>query len=245
MADVTVRVVDFETTGIPPKGEPNDHQVIEAAYHDLTFDKDDPNPKQYELSKGKELRFKPTRAIDFGAMGVHHITQEMAEESGVDQSELHGFLTEGHADIYCAHNAEYEQQFWNPEGTWWICTMKCAKWTFEDSPTFSNQGLRYFLGLDNYPDFDYARSLPAHAAMPDTYVTAHILHAMLNKGHEVKQLIQWSREYLRHLTVPIGEYYGKPWSVMDAGYLGWIVKKHDMAPDIKAAALAEIERRRK
>lgn len=244
MADVTIRVVDFETTGIPPKGEPNDHQVIEAAYHDITFDKDDPN-RQYEMSVGKEMRFKPTRAIDFGAMGVHHITQEMAEEEGVDQSELHGFLTEGHVDIYCAHNAEYEQSFWNPDGTWWICTMKAAKWVWEDSPTFSNQGLRYFRGIDNYPDFEYARSLPAHAAKPDTYVTAYLLVDMLRQGHEVKQLIQWSREYIRHLTIPIGEHYGKPWSVMDNGYLTWIIKKQDMALDIKAAALAELERRRK
>lgn len=244
MADITIRVIDFETTGIPPKGEENDHQVIEAAYHDITFDKDIPNRNQYEMSPGKQMRFKPTRAIDFGAMGVHHITEEMVANAA-PLSELNGFITEGSPDIYCAHNAEYEQSFWNPEGTWWICTMKCAKWVWEDAPSFSNQGLRYFRGIDQMPDFDYARSLPAHAAMPDTYVTAYLLADMLRQGHEVKQLIQWSREYLRHITIPIGEHYGKPWSVMDNGYLTWILKKHDMAPDIKHAALMELERRRK
>ena len=59
-----------------------------------------------------------------------------------------------------------------------------------DSPSFSNQVLRYWRKPEG---IDHERGLPAHRAFPDAYVTAFHLRDMLNEA-SVAQLIEWSNQ---------------------------------------------------
>jgi exodeoxyribonuclease X len=72
--------------------------------------------------------------------------------------------------------------------------------------------------------------MPPHRALPDAYVTAHILRQLLLL-RPVERLLEISKEpgFLPRMT--LGEHYGKRFSEVPIGYLEWLIKK--MASDPK------------
>src|SRR5579862_8797310 len=173
----TIRCIDFESTGLPP-----DAAVCEIGWCDVVTG-DGPARIDWIVS----LLVDPGRPMPIEAMAVHHITD--ADVAGRhDATEIIRRLTlvandvipfgSGigvRPDIFCAHNAKFERAFFDGDGKPWICTYKCALRVWPESPIHSNQGLRYFLGLNLDPDL----AMPPHRAGPDAYVTAHILQRLL------------------------------------------------------------------
>lgn len=220
-----IRVIDFETTGLPPGAA-----VCEVGWCDI------------DVANGGLIGVPVAHLTDPGrpmppeARAVHHISDfECAGEPSADSIFLR--MSDG-ADIFAAHNAAFEREFFTGGKRDWICTMKCARRAWPDLEHFGNQYLRYFFEL--VLDDDLA--MPPHRAGPDAYVTAHILVRLL-ETFGVDQLIAWTAMPLHYPRIPMTAHKGKLWSEVDLGLLSWFLKQNYIDADVKAAARAEIERR--
>ena len=138
---------------------------------------------------------------------------------------------------YAAHNKKMESHLINERITNylpWICTYKVALKLWPDSPSHSNNALRYFI---NAKGMDRALSIPTHRAVPDAYVTAFTLREALNMGHSVETLVKWSDEPAMLPRCKIGKYRtddgkGTPWKDVETSYMEWIIGK-DFDEDTK------------
>lgn len=219
---MTLRVIDVETTGTNPDTD----RIVEIASIDLTRDG--------EFYRAIERLVNPGIPIPPLASSVHHII----DADVASQPPLAAVIAEfAGADCYVAHNAAFEQSFLSahlggkPD---WVCTMKCALRLWPDAPGFSNQALRYWLGILN--PFDITReSLQAHRALSDVYVTAAIFLEMLKRA-KYAQLVAWSREPKLYTRFAFGKHKGQPLSDVPDDYLRWVVEKSDLDADAKFSA---------
>lgn len=228
-----IRVIDFETTGMPP-----DAAVCEVGWTDVVGTTADSTTglQQWTVGLPTATLCDPKRPMPPEARAVHHLSDfDVMGEGSAAVAFM--YLTDS-ANIFAAHNAAFEQEFFMGGGRPWICTMKCARRLWPDLPSFGNQFLRYHLGFE-LPD---ELAMPPHRAGPDTYVTAHILTEQL-KLADVDQLVAWSKMPLYYPRVPMTAHKGKLWSEVEYGLLTWFTKQDFVDADIKAAARDEIKRR--
>jgi exodeoxyribonuclease X len=223
-----IKIIDFETTGLPPEAD-----VVEAAFVEVSTDH-----RLINLNTWSSL-VRPSRPVSVEARAAHHISDaELATgipwEDACDRicSSLSGA-------IYCAHNADFEKSFFNPEGSRWIDTYKCALRLWPDAPKHTNSVLRYFLdGCD-----PGEAGMPPHRALPDCHVTARILIKALSMA-TVEQLIAWSDEPPLLPRVPMGKHFGKPWSEVPTDYLEWATRQ-DFDAGVAHTVRVELARRSK
>lgn len=187
----------------------------------------------------------PKGPIPPEAMAVHHIAKAEIEAEGVAEHPW-GKLWEscGPADIVVAHNAKFEQAVHSGNGRPWVCTYKRARAVWPDAPGHNNQVLRYWLGLDNREWFDSQAAMPPHRALPDAYVTAHILVELL-KDKSIDELVNISKYPALLSKFTFRKHKGKHFSDAPNDYLEWIRDKSDLEEDAKLSArywLAKKER---
>jgi exodeoxyribonuclease X len=217
-----IRVIDFETTGLPP-----DADVVEAAYVNVIDGRTD--------GTGWSSLVKPTRLISVEARAAHHLS-DADVAGGISWAETIERLI--YSTIFCAHNADFEMAFFNPEGSRWIDTYKCALRLWPEAPKHTNQVLRYFLdGCD-----PGKVGMPPHRALPDCHVTARILIKCLGLV-DIEQLIAWSAEPPLLPRVPMGKHFGKPWSEVPTDYLEWATRQ-DFDAGVAHTVRTELKRRR-
>jgi exodeoxyribonuclease X len=228
-----LRVIDFETTGIPT--EEDRHAVCEVGWADVVIGEDGtPSPVG---SIGSRL-CNPGRPMPVEALAVHHITDAMIAGGGeagakAGPPEL-AFrrIMEGSPSIFVAHNADFEREFLGGGGARWVCTYKAALRVWPDAPGHGTQLLRYWLGLD----LDDRWAMPPHRAGPDAYVTAHILIKLLLSGTSIDDMVRWSSGPALLPRITFGKHKGARWEDVPLDYLHWIVDKSDMDRDAKANA---------
>lgn len=226
----TIRVIDFETTGFEPPA-----QVCEVGVCDLDLEAKSVAPWTSWLCGVSEIP-PEVRA-------VHHITLvECQGQSEFSQAQAEAFMDEGSPAALAAHNAEFEMKFFAPTIPV-ICTYKAALRAWPQAPSHSNGALRYWLEDQGLITIDHALTQPVHRAGPDAYVTAHILLALFSAGHTGREMIAWTKEPRLLPTCPIGKFRGKPWSDVEGGFLGWMLRQADMDQDLKWNAEREISRR--
>ena len=216
------RVIDFETTGFPPGAG-----IVEVGWTDVFEDKViSMEPKWHgELCN-------PQIPINVEAQAVHHISAEDIQDARAPE----GILTEIQegADYFVAHNAAFECKFFMPEKAPYICTMKAAQKIIPEAPGFSNQVLRYHLGVDKDPRFDPAMAMPPHRAGPDTYVTGFLLMELLKKGFTGEQLVEFTGPPALHQVIPFGKHKGKEWKNVPRDYIMWLLSQGPQE-DIRAS----------
>lgn len=224
-----IRVIDFETTGV----EPPEAEVCEVATCDFLLEKGEIETPQTWMCGVKTMP-PEVRA-------VHHIS--LADCDGWDpfSPELM-FRRSNAADAIAAHNAEFETKFFDSPVPV-ICTYKVALRVWPDAPAHNNGALRYWLEDAGKIAPVHAHTQPAHRAGPDAYVTAHILKALFDTGVTGKQMVAWTKEPRLLPRCPIGKFRDKPWSEVEGGFLGWMLRQPDMAEDLKWNAQREITRR--
>lgn len=225
---IRVRVIDYETTGMP---EDEGAEVIELGRIDY-------NLVTATIENPFTSLARPMRPIPPVTMAVHHITEAMV--AGAPHiGQVWGPFWDGLAptDICAAHNAKFEQHFHRGNGRRWICTCKCARVVWPDAPGFGNQVLRYWLGIDGSASmsFDPARADPPHRALPDAYVTAHILACLLWEK-TLDELVEISRWPALHTRWSFGKHKGKRLIETPADYLEWVRDRSDMDEDLKFSA---------
>lgn len=230
-----IRIIDLETTGQAPPA----HGVCEIGWQDLALG----TAGSWELSgEGGAIFVNPGRPIPPFTQAVHHILDEQVADARLWHDVARGVLDPWPRRLaLAAHKAEFEQQYCTPaltHGAGWICTWKCALRLWPDSPSFSNQVLRYWrkpAGLD------HQRGLPAHRAFPDAYVTAFLLRDMLAET-SLDQLIAWSNLPGLLPRVRQGPDRGKDWREIEEEVLIGFLGDRDL--DVRFTAETELARRR-
>jgi len=213
-----LRVIDFETTGIPSDND-EEHSVCEAAYVDIKYG---------EIVGKYSSLVTPTTEMSIEALAVHHISNFDFAETW---EEAQGFLNSVGNDsplVFVAHNASFEQEFFNPDGSQWIDTWKCALRLYPDAPRHTNQVLKYYLGIPDDPLHH-----PPHRALPDCYVTAEILKIMLEQK-SVEDMIRVSNEPPYLTKIIFGKHAGEKFEDLPPSYLDWL-SKQDMDEGVLAA----------
>ena len=216
-----IRAIDFETTGIPT---PEDkHAIVEIGWCDIGA----PNYRA--------RMFNPGREIPFEAMAVHHITDQMVANCPSFSSEhIDG------ADVYVAHNADFERQFYENDKLW-ICTWKVALRVWPDLPQHSLQYLRYALALPVESELD----MP-HRAGPDAYLCSLLFERIQSEpgAPDIETMARWSSGHALYPRCPLFKHKGKKWEDVPFEYLDWIANKpNDVAADVKANARLELKKR--
>lgn len=228
-----IRVVDLETTGSSPPA----HDVCEIGWQDVVFQQ---GCWSVNEDRGSIL-VNPGRPIPAATMAVHHIMDRDVIGAPFWKEAAPPILRPaGGVIALAAHRATFEQRFCTPRlagGARWICTWKCALRLWPDSPSFSNQVLRYWRMPEG---LDQQIGLPAHRALPDAYVTAHHLRDMLNVA-SIDDLLAWSDEPGLLPRVPAGAERGRAWSDLDADALRRYAE--DRNEDVRFSAAEELRRR--
>ncbi len=221
-----IRCVDFETTGFPPKAG-----VCEVGWTDVTIANGD-------ISVGESfgLLCNPNMPIEEQAGSIHGITDAMVAGEP-PTAERFMRLMDG-ADVFCAHNAEFERAFFGGGEKEWICTYKVSLALYPDLPTHKNGDLPGHLGID----LDPARCAPLHRAAPDTYVTARNLVRMLEQLSP-KQMIEITQRPREISRMPFGAHKGKPLAEVPDDYIRWAADNMK-AEDVRAALVREAKRRK-
>lgn len=216
-----IRVVDFETTGIPTPDDP--HAIVEIGWCDVTTD-----PLSVERSHHSTL-VNPGRPIPPEAAAVHHIRGSYIRQAPDAATALATFRADSIHDnvsLLAAHNSRFDQKFY-PTPLPWIDTYRCALRVWPDAPRHGNQVLRYWLEFDDLPSFDSTKAEASHRAGPDAYVTAHLLRELLEIC-SVEQLMSWSNEPALLPRCSFGKHRGSAWSDVPRDYLRWILEKSDI-----------------
>jgi exodeoxyribonuclease X len=214
-----IRVIDLETTGLEA-----DDEIIEIGAVDLNIYTGDICDRASQI-------VRPRKPIPPLACAVHHITDDDVV-SAPSWADVGPQVFDGDQNIvaFAAHKASFETGFITADligGKSFICTLKAALRLWPEAPGHSNQALRYWLKLP----VDRQRAIPAHRALPDAYVTAHILREMLNRA-SVDQLVLWSQQPALLINVGFGKHKGMKWTDVPDDYLGWIVSKGDFDEDV-------------
>lgn len=134
--------------------------------------------------------------------------------------------------LYAAHNAAFDRQYipqpWQQSR--WICTWRCAMHIWPDAPRYSNQVLRYWLGLDVTGMPGDAGATP-HRALYDAWVTAAILREMLRE-RTPEDLLALTTQPVLLRRVRFGKHEGQLWEDVPSGYLRWILGQGDFDADV-------------
>src|SRR3546814_1378862 len=105
-------------------------------------------PTRRASDLGGAILVNPGRPIPPITQAVHHILEEQVADAPWWHDIARQVLDPWPRRLaLAAHRADFEQQFCTPpltHGADWICTWKCALRLWPDSPSFSNQVLRYW-----------------------------------------------------------------------------------------------------
>jgi len=220
---MNIIILDTETTDKDP-----DNRLVQLAYKNL------------ETGEIVVEYFKPHVPITFGAMAVHHITNEMVKDKPLfidseHYKKINQLLPE---NILVAHNAPFDIQVLKNEGIEIgrnIDTLRIARHLL-DSEQYSLQYLRYSLGLN-------VEGL-AHDALGDVLVLESLFNHL---KEEVKKQFELSteEEIINKLlelndmpvlleTMIFGKHKGKSFADVaqtDKSYLQWLYNSETQKPE--------------
>lgn len=228
------RVIDYETTGLP---DTPGSEIIELGRVDVDL-------RTGAIGNLWRSFAAPKGPIPPQVKAVHHILEE--EIAGAPELvDLWQPFWEGCGpdDILAAHNASFEQHFHSGDGRHWIDTYKCALTLWPDAPAHTNQTLRYWLDLDRANSFERDAAMPPHRALPDAYVTAHILSRMLALC-SASDLVSISGKPALLSRLGFGKHRGMKFSEVPIDCLQWIRDKSDLNEDVKFSAAHWIQLRK-
>lgn len=216
------RTIDFETTGTP---EDEAAEIIEFGRYDVDL-------ATRAIGNPWTSLACPRGPIPAVTKAVHHITEADIGEAPYARALFDEFYDGcGPADILVAHNAKFERHFHDGDGRPWIDTYRVARVVWPDAPTHSNQGLRYWLDLP----VDRDKASPPHRALPDAYVTAHLLVRVLDHK-TIDEMVHISKYPALLKVMNFGKHRGMTFEAAPLDYLQWIRDMSEMDEDTKFSA---------
>jgi exodeoxyribonuclease X len=212
---MTIAVIDTETTGL----DPNSASILELGVVKL------PGFETFTRI------VKPEHEIEIQAMAAHHITEDMVKK-GSSLEEAIKFSKISKEKFICAHNAAFDSGFLKIDKPW-ICTYRCARHLWPEAPAYSNQVLRYWLRIEEQlysGEGAKIMQLPPHRALPDAWVTAHILYKMLT-DNKPEKLVELTKTPIMIKTINFGKYKGTLFEKVPRDYLAWMLRQKDFDSD--------------
>lgn len=238
---VKILLLDTETTGL------EDPRLVQVAYQYNTA------PEKYDSVN--EI-FKPAKAIDYGAMATHHITNAMVLtlapfEGSATKEHIQKLIADGY--VFVAHNAPFDIGVLKAEGVaeprFYVDTKRCAM-HLTQSDYHNLQYLRYSLDLkitSDAPD----QIVRAHDAAGDVVVLKALYDHLMrcatdryvkeapNATEEEKEryaltmLINLSRTPVVLKTAKFGKHRGMAWSEIAAKHMDYIKWLYEQKKDEK------------
>ena len=223
--DSKVLIIDLETTGYDSMKD----SVVEIAI------------VRWNLKAGTHevlmnMLTKPSCPIGFGAMGTHHITEKMVENSFPWYSVKEKALKIMEGCVPVAHNAPFERGFIKRTTTdtakgkpapGWIDTLLLSMRAWPNLESHALSSLRYSQGI-NMSDQHGA----PHRACFDAILTGRVL-TMLCQDLDVYnpgKLVELSvKPFVLH-TCTFSDHYGKTWEQVareNPGLLEWVIRKNN------------------
>lgn len=223
-----IRCLDFETTGLPTEDKPTG--IMETGWCDLSVD-------DGRITGPEGHLVNPGIPTSIEARAVHHISDADVERSGIAPTKSTMLLMEGEHSHFCSHNIDMEKAYFGGGDREWVCTYKTALRIWPDAPGHKLQELRYFLGIDDEPDFDPGLTQAPHRAPDDAYVCAFVLRRLL-ASETLDVLVRWSNGPALLAMCWMKKHKGKTWQKVayeDRPYLEWIYNVSDVKDrDIRA-----------
>jgi len=184
-----------------------------------------------------ESLIDPECIISPGAMGVHHITQEMV----ADKPTLSEFMREhkyplDDVNVFIGHSVQFDLRFvrdFLPENFQFIDTLKLSRILWPDMESHKLQTLRYALGLD---------AGNAHRAMGDVITTISLARRIAEEvGTDASGLLQLMNAPLPLTTrIKFGKHKGERLIDLPLSYVRWLIEKADIEPDLREALAARV-----
>ncbi|MCX6781133.1 MAG: exonuclease domain-containing protein [Candidatus Magasanikbacteria bacterium] len=216
--------LDTETTDLDPG-----RRLVQLAYKNL--------------GNGKIVNefFKPPMPISFGAMAIHHVTNEMVADKPIFsgsalQSELAAELAE---NILVAHNAPFDLEVLKNEGVAFgsnIDTLRVARHVIT-AEQYALQFLRYFLNLP------VDAGAAAHDALGDVLVLEALFDALKkivaakfllsDDAAIIEKMLELTKTPALLTSMNFGKYRGKTFeevAATDLGYLNWLLGSETQKP---------------
>jgi len=216
-------VFDTETTGI------DDAEIIEAAYLVLA---DRPLPN-YAIRPNPdsdfEQRYKPTKPITFGAMGVHHIMDE--DLLDCEPSSAFEFPD---CEYVIGHKVDFDVDLVVPlTQAKRICTLALCRYLYPDVGSHTLSAMMYYLYRDTARD----RLVNAHSALAYIKNTTLILMKIVEKtGAQTWEELYTISELARIPTVmAFGKWKGTPIADVPRDYVQWYLRQDDKDPYLEKA----------
>ena len=240
-----IRVVDLETGPQPVIAddvivEPG---IIEFGYYDLVSERDDLLGNHIDWVLGDHVTglVNPERPIPPETSDIHNIVDADVADALIWR-DVSSLIFSDYSMVgviaFAAHNIKTEKSLISGDltrGLPWICTYKNAVRLWPDMASHSNGSVRYHL---NPEGLDRAMAFPPHRALPDSYVTAHILLEQL-KLESWADLASWSNKPVLTPRCRIGKWRGDgkgtPWTEVDSGFLRWVLDKDFSEDDLFTA----------
>lgn len=212
----SVLVIDTETTGL----DAGTDGVVEIAGVRI---------EDGEIVYSRQSVVDPGRPIPAQASAIHHLTdRDVVGARKLD--EAISYIGVRQDDVIVAHNADFDRKFLPVLSTQsWVCTWKCANKIYPDAPSFGNQVLRYFLGLD--VDSGNGRDGQPHSAGYDARTTANIFINLLNRI-TIEEMIEISKLPVLLNKIPFGKYKGMGFTEAPKDYLMWLDRQPHINQDL-------------
>ncbi len=229
----TVVYFDTETTGL---NEPNACEIgaVKAAY----------DGKGKRLTRETfETYIKPPKPIEFEAMGVNHITNEMVADApgAEDATPAVGAFFDG-ADILVAHNIQFDLGVMDRDFPGLLPTsafnLRCmdtqrlAQQRWDDLPSYKLQVLRYRYRLDDREKVEG----DAHRAVFDTMYCLLLVEMLLEEGKlgNLGTMVAKTQELIKLAVINFGKHYGARIEDVledDPEYVEWLLRQEFVAKE--------------
>jgi exodeoxyribonuclease X len=210
-------ILDTEATGL------EELHLVQLSYH------------VEEISKTVNEFFKPPKPIEFSAMAVCHITNEMVADKqefmgSETKSDLQELLNDG---VLVAHYALFDIGVLRAEGVKcekYICTKQCAQHLLDYEGSYSMQELRYAL------DLKLEGKVTPHDALSDVLVLKTLFKFLLDKmegtyEEKIQKMIELTQKPLLLKNVGFGKHKGLAWSEVPKSYLLWLSNAEMQKPE--------------
>ena len=180
---------------------------------------------------------KPPLPIGYGAMAVHHITNEMVEKRPpCTETESYRRLEALNSpeNIMVIQNAPFDLAMLEKEGfvskMALIDTLRCLRHLYPDLEAHGLQYIRYAFGLYKSETKEAKRhgiKIAAHDALGDVLVLKMLLDFLL-EDQTPEELAALTRKPITYTTFRFGKYKGEnivEVAKKDPGYLEWMLRE--------------------
>lgn len=211
-------LLDTETTGL------HEPQVIEVAWIRSA------DRGSIFASAAYNQRFRPSKPIEFGAMAIHHIT----DEDLINCPPSDSFRLPDGVQYLIGHNIDYDWDAIGKPDVRRIDTLALSRMLWPEADSHKLTALLYMLDRP----FAKEHAPGAHSAVADVFMLRGLLSIILDYlGNPATFEELWRRSEAARVprTMPRGVHRGELIEDVPADYRRWMLSQPDLDPYLRRA----------